>query len=111
MAGGVLKWVRKGDVDRLEALLESEAGAEDMDKFSKGLTPLMVACEEGEGDVVSCLIHHKADANARESAHKPTALLLACQVAKTCVCRLPRRHTLVDILFSSSLATRTFVSS
>ena len=68
------KLIQKGDFEAVKSLIES---GEDVNKKSKGLTPLMFAARHNKAGIAKLLIKNGAKLKSRSSKGNMTALQLA----------------------------------
>ena len=68
------KLIQKGDLGAVKALIDS---GEDVNKKSKGLTPLMFAARHNKADIAKLLIKSGAKLKSRSSKGGMTALAMA----------------------------------
>lgn len=73
----VYRAVRRGDLDAVQRELIGHPDAANKRSPMLGVTPLHVACERGNSDIVNLLLQSGADPNA-ERESKLTPLQLAC---------------------------------
>ena len=68
------KLIQKGDLEAVKTLIES---GEDVNKRSKGLTPLMFAARYNKAGIAKLLIKNGAKLKSRSSKNNLTALAMA----------------------------------
>jgi len=68
------KLIQKGNIEAVKAMIES---GEDINKKSKGLTPLMFAARHNRADIAKLLIKNGANVKVKSDRDKITALAMA----------------------------------
>jgi len=81
----IVQAVMVNDLKRVRELLESGADPNQLDS-AKRKTPLIIATENGNADMVLLLLQKRADPNAVDAASNTTALMLAAREDRYLIC-------------------------